>query len=1775
MSFDSIVNRGDYFSAHYLAEVLPKDLKKSGGLLARWSEDEKADRITPRRGLRELRKQYFADRPFFADVDARLREGELIGPDDRAEWRKALAELHGDVLRALGFAAQPRELTVERAGREYAVPVAYADQHLVAVECGWAADVDAALDGDRAGLLAAPIRLDGGEQLASGTKLASWLFAADVPPRYVLILAGGVAVLADRATWGEGRYLAVSLDVALGRNNPAELEVIAALFGADSLLPPEEGGSEPLAELLTNSRNHAVGVSADLRKGLKDSVELIANEVLNRIRQAEMRLEDGTVRAVRPEDIMEPGALAKELGKEALRYLYRILFLLYAEARPELGILPTDDEDYGRGYSLSRLGDLVVRDLTGEEARNSFHLYESLDLLFRLVNGDNPKPGGSDGSPGSAGPAASTRESLRFEPLRADLFNPEKTRLIGRAALTVPGYDEDDPTAPKIDTRLRNATLHRVLQALMLTKGRRKERGGFISYAQLGINQLGAVYEGLMSYTGFISTEELYEVAKNGDSHGGTWTIPASKVPDYPEDVFVRRVDEDGHKTEEYVRYVKGSFVYRLAGRDRETSASYYTPESLTQVTVELALKHRLDQDGTVTPAREILQWKICEPALGSGAFLNEAINQVSAEYLRRRQQELGVSVDPERYEEELQRVKAYVALHNSYGVDLNETAIELAEVSVWLNVMHPGLQAPWFGLHLRHGNSLIGAGRRVYDAARLTKGSWLKEAPEDLPFSAGKLPPGKVHHFLLPAEGWGAVAGAKEARELAPVEAKKLADWRKKMRAKVSDKKKQGQKLTQLQRLQALSGRAEYLWDLVVQRLTISEREISRKIDVWGADWIDQPANAVTREKVLGDLIAPGTPYWRLKKVMDAWCALWFWPLDRTGLLDGSDDVYTRLAPPILSAEPVRPTATAGSPETAHEASPSAETLPAAGLFPAAEETIGFRVRKQEALFGMGDEQLDLDSMAHELKEARAARPKPAPKRPSLAPLRQVIPLADLDDWLDFAEAMLGRVDIDHGDTEQRKGLTTVFTTLDEVEHHEDDIVFWMRMESPAKTAERFPWVQVVDDIAEQQGFFHWELQFAQVFDRGGFDLQVGNPPWVRPDWNETAVLAERDPWFKLIDEPSIEIWEHRKTNLLANWDARKFFLYEYVNNMAIANVLASPAFYPLLAGTRPDLYRAFMCQVWAHLGASGTSGLLHPDTHLEGVGVGSIRSAAYKHLRIHGSFINGGNWAFASPISRTLEFGVHIYGRPREISFLNASYLYGANVLPESLAHNGCGDFPGIKYRGTWDRRPHKGRVIHVTVDTLKRWQELLGRTSDPVGETQLVHSVSIAEQEAMAALTRIGNRLGGSYFQTSSGYNEKTDRVNGYIVERLSAPGEWKEIVLQGPHFGVGTPLAKQPPKMGNADKAVNLNQLPVDAVPTTKYRRSCDWGRYLQKQSHWLDFERLKRLQKFSREELLKKFRDEIDLIGVLSDKSVDTHDVINLGSEDYRRLLERLATRPYTEFYRLAWRVMIADNGERSLFAAVMPPGPAHVDAVNTMAFPSFRDTVLVAGFWAALPLDYMLRITGRSHLRVAEVHVMPAVDVLHPLAEALLLRTLRLNCLVEVYAPLWEKLYDPTWVSNEKWAVGWPGLAPLENVASKWARETPLRSEAERRAALVEIDALVAVWLGIGVEELIAAYRSRYGVLSNYENEMWFDSNGRKIAGNFNTFGHGQTKEQFKQLMAHLDPEVNGPVPDGYTAPFYKADREAEYRQAHAVFSERLRQSGWQASAAPEGEGTA
>ncbi|MEU8405638.1 class I SAM-dependent DNA methyltransferase [Micromonospora sp. NPDC048842] len=1636
MSFESLTNRGEYLSAHYLAEILPTTLK--GGLLKQWAEQEKAGEPTPRTGLRGMRRQYF-------DAKTELTDVEFFDPE-------RLRKQHQDVLRALGFDPQPQTITVERNGQEYEVDVAHAElttaHGIVALDCGWAVDTEAAQDPDDAGRLLDPLTLSSTETIETGAKLTSLLFAADSPkPRYVLILSGGVITLADRTVWGEGRYLAVSLDTAYARNDDKELDVVAALFGADSLRPPAEGGTEPLADLVAGSRQHAVGVSSELREGLKVSVELIANEVLDQIRRA----------GYQPQQVMDLDELAKELGRESLRYLYRILFLLYAEARPELGVLPVNDPQYVEGYSLARLGDLVSRRLapSGEDGT---HLYESLDLLFRMVNEGHRPRGGAD-----VDDKASEGEGLRFEPMRSDLFLPEKTKLIGRL-IAEPGSDPDDYEAPKIDTRLRNKVLYEVLRRLMLTKGGKKRRGGFISYAQLGINQLGAVYEGLMSYTGFVATEQLYEVAKNGDPKDGSWMIPASKTDEYDDNVFVYK--ENAYTgVRSRVCYEPGQFVYRLAGRDRQTSASYYTPQSLTEVTVQLALKYRLDQDDTITPARELLDWTICEPALGSGAFLNEAINQVAAEYLRRRQKELEVTLDPEDYHLELQRVKAYIALHNSYGVDLNRTAVELAEVSLWLNVMHAGLQAPWFGLHLQRGNSLIGAGRKTYGPKQLADKSWLTTAPKEQPFRDGPIDEGTIHHFLLPADGWGAVAGEKEARELAPAETARLKAWRTAMKRTPSVKGKN----SQVQRLQALARRVEFLWGLVQQRLDISEREIRRDIAVWGAEDLPQVTEAVPREDILADLTAPGTPYWRLKTLMDVWCALWFWPLEKVRLLDGSDPVYP--------AAPV---------QVSHIKDEPAYEEPA--------------VYETADIFGnVQPQQMKLP-----------AKPAGGTRRMTVAEqLRQQVPLSDLDDWLTFAEALIGRRDVDEN-TERFYGRT--LTSLSEMSEFEQRLDGVIGVDSPWTLSDRFPWLLTADQVAEQQGFFHWELTFAQAFGKGGFDLQVGNPPWVRPDWREEIVLAECDPWFVMTGDAAAEAWRERKR---VTATADRLYLRELITNSSNVAFYTSVTTYPLLSGTRPDLYRAFMCRVWSHLAPYGTIGLIHPDSHLSGVHEGRLRARTYRHLRLHGHFQN--RRLLFPEIGWTRQYSVNVYGAEREASFAHLSWLFDPLVAVRSLEHDGFGEPPSIKYQGAWDLRPHASRVVLVNLERLAIWRRLWPDAEEPVEHTPLLYPVTTQEGRAIEALTAFPVRLGSLSPWISRGYNESNAVQDGLIRRSFDRPKEWDGVILRGPQFSIATPFAKQPPKTGTYDSLTDLVALPPSAVPTTDYVRACDPTRYTSAQDVWNG--------------------------------------------------------RRYTEYYRLVWRRRIPYDTERSLFAAIIPPGTSHIHAVHSLATPEEVDTVLAAAFWSALPVDYFLRITARADLQQGEARVMPAGSAGHPLASAALLRTLRLNSLTSAYSDLWSSLFDPAW-AYESWANEWPGLDPLGRtnggpISTDWRVDTPLRSDRARRAALVELDALVSVWLGIGADELVAIYLSRFPQLARYEANIWFDAQGRKIADHRSAFGVGQEKEHYDQLMAYREDPMRSPLPDGYAAPFYKADRENEYRQAHAVFSKRLQDAinaGWQPS---------
>ncbi len=316
--------------------------------------------------------------------------------------------------------------------------------------------------------------------------------------------------------------------------------------------------------------------------------------------------------------------------------------------------------------------------------------------------------------------------------------------------------------------------------------------------------------------------------------------------------------------------YRHGEFVFRLSGRQRQQSASYYSPAVLTEFTVQQGLAELLADD---PPAHEILGMSVCEPALGSGAFAIEAVRQLAKAYLDKREEELGERVDPENYAAELQKVKAYIALHNVYGVDLNPTAVELAEVSLWLDTMAPRPEGPV--VRAPAARRQLPGRRPARGLRRRGRAEVAAEAPHadpGPPRPAGARRGRFGRDLPLPAarRGLGAAGANSEIKKIAPAEAKALRDWAARVQKKPSK--------TQVNELLSLTDRIDDLWQLARRRMVEAEKQSRRSIDVWGAE--PEPGGAVTREEIEASLRDPNSAYRRLRLVMDAWCAMWFWPV-------------------------------------------------------------------------------------------------------------------------------------------------------------------------------------------------------------------------------------------------------------------------------------------------------------------------------------------------------------------------------------------------------------------------------------------------------------------------------------------------------------------------------------------------------------------------------------------------------------------------------------------------------------------------------------------------------------------------------------------------------------------------------------------------------------------------------------------------------------------------------------------------------------------------------
>ena len=1590
MDLTGITNQNEYYTNHYFSSIFEENASDT---IKQWRAEAKENENvrTPWSLLREAARQYYPIHDRFLRSRFETQTLDSI---------RTLADTY---LAALGYpTASPEWVDIDGITR---VPVYLELKKANGAPALWvllatSEDKEVTIL-DKYCFYAAESEEEGTSAVSIGSLtdisnedlVTKILFGQQEPPRFLLLIGMNQIALIDRNKWNEKRYLQFELEEIFSRHEESTLQAMAVLLHRDSLCPEE--GTALLDELDASSQKHAAGVSEDLKYALRESIELLGNEVLY---DMEHRL---------GRDLDADPVDAGQLTIECLRYMYRMLFMLFIEARPELGYAPIKAQSYLSAYSLESLRDIAdgIRDDV-TEVGSGYYLHETLSKLYDLIYNGYPS---TEEEVLKYSEEDSLHDMFVIAPLKAHIFDPEYTEMITHA-------------------KLRNSVMLRIIDLMSLTRetGKKKARRGRISYANLGINQMGSVYEALLSYRGFIAEYTLFEVKRAGDKFNELdvgYFVAEEELDQYTEDERVRyeKDDPDGrYKKGDLRRYEKGTFIYRLAGREREKSASYYTPEVLTKCLVKYALKELLEGK----TADEILQLTVCEPAMGSAAFLNEAINQLAEAYIDRRQKERGEMIPADRRLQELQKVKMYIADRNVYGIDLNPVAVELAEVSLWLNTIFEGGFVPWFGTQLVNGNSLIGARRQCYRAERLTAKSkglrWYENAPERVPLGETRADKNyqahrkQIYHFLLGDPGMCSYSD-KVIKSLEPDNIKAMGKWRKKFTEPYDESD-----ITTLLRLSAV---IDDLWEAQVNLRQEIEAKTQDKLSVYG--WEDDQADSHTtirqKDKILSELyksehMRNAGPYARLKLAMDYWCALWFWPIDKADLLPTRSEFLFDMSL-ILEG-------TIGSVNVAGVDAAGSVQL---SLFPT-----------------------EMEEMASE-----------------------IVGTYGTDTVVDIPK---------------------------------------LRKENPR--------IDLVCKIAEQNHFMHWELEFADLFaERGGFDLVIGNPPWIKMVWNEQSVLADQHPQFAVKKMTATQTAQRR--NIALNYtETRDIYYQEFENISGQQAFLGAKQNFPVLRGA-VNLYKCFLPQAWAFLSKDGVNAFLHPDGVFDDPAGGDLRYEMYPRLRYHFQFVN--ELKIFAEIHHSTQFSLNIYSVAKSIEFDSICNLYSVSTIEECYDLTGTKYIPGIKEGNKWNTKGHPSRRIRITRNELEVFARIFeeNRTKDSWRYTKLptMHSKELIEVlKCFVTQKRTVGNLFRDEVYASPCWHETNAQQDDTIDNKVCFPSSRECTIYSGAHIGVANPFFK---------------------TTRTHYRVNSDY--------------------------------DSIDLMQIPSNYLIRVKYVPKCNMMEFSRRAPQMPWGNYLDNYRLVHRRMVGCTSERTFLSAIFPKGFSHVNTIFSVTPRSLDDLVLLAGCEASVPYDFLVKCIGKTDVYFGTVGLFPLPQ--SDVNEEIRIRALLLNCLTEHYSELWNlQWYDG--YERILWAKSDCRLnrEKFSDLSSEWTWDTPLRTDYERRQALVELDVLVAKALEMSLDQLLTVYKVQFPVLQSYESDTWYDAKGRIVfTNNHGLTGVGFVRKEWENGIKGApagqkfyrtitdDTMPGGPVERTieYVAPFDRCDREKDYEIAWKFFEEK------------------
>jgi len=274
---------------------------------------------------------------------------------------------------------------------------------------------------------------------------------------------------------------------------------------------------------------------------------------------------------------------------------------------------------------------------------------------------------------------------------------------------------------------------------------------------------------------------------------------------------------------------------------------------------------------------------------------------------------------------------------------------------------------------------------------------------------------------------------------------------------------------------------------------------------------------------------------------------------------------------------------------------------------------------------------------------------------------------------------------------------------------------------------------------------------------------------------------------------------------------------------------------------------------------------------------------------------------------------------------------------------------------------------------------------------------------------------------------------------------------------------------------------------------------------------------------------------------------------------YDRLYTHWGDASARDHYRIAWRRMAANTGERTLIPAIIPPGTAHVDPVfSACALNASRLTLpMTAATASSLLADFQIRSHARNDIRGTDFNLLPQLRTDNLLGPRVTLQALRLNCVTDAYVELWEQSWDDRFLDDT------PILERYDKrpIGPTWTRDTPLRRAEDRRNAQAEIDVMVAIMLGVPIEDLCTIYRTQFAVLYDYDHGRGqgayvYDANGRQVPTPVRQAWDKRqrpTSNEDMPLSERTHTHPGSGISYTYALPFRIRDRESDFRRIHTA----------------------